>query len=134
MVTKVSPDVNNTYKGKEMGKLIILICTIVTMQGCALLDTSAGRAKYTIRPVIVETGDGKQVAACCEINIFNSKDIDQIKVSGEYDPTTGKLKFSLAQEGADASGPIEAAVKNQEIIIQKLGDIATTVGKIALLP
>jgi hypothetical protein len=134
MATKVLPGANSTYEEKEMQKILILVCTLITMQGCTLLDTSAGRAKYTIRPVIVETGDGKQVAACCEINIYNSKDIDQINVSGEYDPTTGKLKFSLAQEGADASGPIEAAVKNQEIIIQKLGDISTTVGKIALLP
>lgn len=115
-------------------KIITILTMLILTSGCALLDSSAGRAKYTIKPIVFDIGDGKQAAACCEISIFNTKDINELSVSGEYDPATGKLKFTLGQSGVDASGPISQAVKNQEVIIERLGKVIEIVGKNALIP
>lgn len=101
----------------------LLLTLIVMLSGCSLFDTSAGRAVYTLSPVIVKKSNGDEIAVCCEISIYNSKDISSVFAEGVYDPATGMIKFQLGQDGVDSSTPIKAAVENQKVIMGQLGTI-----------
>ena len=101
----------------------LLLIAILLCGGCAVFETTAGRAVYTLSPVILKKSNGEEIAVCCEISIFNSKDVANVFASGEYDPETGVIKFQLGQEGVDASTPIKEAVENQKAIMGQLGTI-----------
>lgn len=105
--------------------LIIVITLLVAVSGCALFD-SAGQAKYSLNPVIIKDGEGKERAVCCEVIIHNSKNIATVATSAEYDPKTGKFRVELMEEGVDAQGPAAAAAKAQTEVIKQLIPLVKT--------
>lgn len=109
-----------------MKLLIVIVVLVVSLQGCSIFETSSGKSRYSVSPVILTGPDGTELAACCELLVFNSKDIGAVTAHGEYDPETGKIVFSLRQEMVDASSPTKVAMENQA----KMADMLTQILKI----
>lgn len=99
--------------------LIIVVTLLIATAGCSLFD-SQGQAKYSLHPVILKDGEGKERAVCCEVVIHNSKNIATVATSAEYDPKTGKFRVELMEEGVDAQGPAAAAARAQTEVIKQL--------------
>jgi hypothetical protein len=94
------------------------------MVGCSLFDTNAGRAQYTVEPIVYEAGNGKQAAACCRLTVYNSKNVESVNAWGSYDPETGKIEFKLGQAGVSASEPIKVTMEQHQKAIEAVsGDI-----------
>lgn len=100
---------------------IVAFTLFVALSGCAMFDSS-GQAKYSLEPVIIQDGEGKEKAVCCAVSINNSKNIGEILTTAEYDPVTGKFKVELLEQGVDAQGPAAAAAKAQAETIKTLTD------------
>lgn len=105
------------------GKVGLVALSLVFLTGCAYLETSSGKSNYKIAPLILTQADGSEIAACCELSIFNSKDIGAVIAKGEYDPLTGKITFELRQEMVDASTPTKVAMENQMKIYETVTQI-----------
>lgn len=111
-----------------MRYLIILLSLMFS--GCAWFETTSGKARYEIAPIILKQADGSEVAACCKLTIFNSKDVGAVTAHGEYDPSTGKILFDLTQEMINATDPTKAGVEGQKAAAEAVTETIRVIPKL----
>lgn len=96
-----------------MNKLIVLFFAAV-LTGCALMEGSAGKAHYTMEPVVK---DG--VVVCCKVDILNAKDIGKVTASATK-LDDGTYEILLSEEGVNSSAPMEVMVKQNALMMEML--------------
>ena len=114
-----------------MKTLVFVTVTLSLLMGCASLQY-AGTASYSVKPFEV-AGE----AVCCEVSIFNGKEISSldavIKKSGaDYEVTLSQRGIrafdgqAISAQALEAS--INAAVKAALIAVNPTGSVAPLLG------
>ena len=93
-------------------KLIITICLLVHLTGCASLQF-AGNASYSVQPFVVDAKTGATV--CCQVDIKDGKertalDLHVVKSGDNYDITLSERGVLAFQGQQIAAGATQAAI------------------------
>lgn len=97
--------------------IIGIVCwgsLIMTLVGCSMIESDAGKAHYKMSPVVV---DG--VAICCEVDIFNAKDVGKIKATATK-LDDGSYEITLEEEGVNSSAPMGMMMQQQNMLMETL--------------